>query len=97
MIVPRSARLHHHFRLPNVPHDLAAAQRTLLEKAALLKPSGRLCYSTCSIQDAENQDVVQAFLKTHSQFQLTQDHLTLPSTQPFDHDGAFTALLTHRS
>jgi 16S rRNA C967 or C1407 C5-methylase (RsmB/RsmF family) len=97
MIVPRPARFHHPFRLPSVPNDLAAAQRALLEKAAaLLKPAGRICYSTRSIQKTENQAVIQDFLKTHDQFQLAQEHLTLPSDQPFDHDTAYTVLLMRR-
>lgn len=89
-------RIEARYRLqPETIHDLAATQRTLLEKAAaLLKPSGRVCYSTCSIQRTENQDIVQAFLNARNQFQLVQEHLTLPSPQPFDHDGAYTALLT---
>lgn len=94
MIVPRSARFHHHFRLQSVPNDLAATQRTLLEKAApIFKPTGQLCYSTCSIQKAENQNIIQDFLKPHGQFQSTQDRLTLPSAQPSDHDGAYAAVL----
>jgi 16S rRNA (cytosine967-C5)-methyltransferase len=98
MIVPRPARFHHPFRLPSVPNDLATAQRPLLETAApLLKPTGRICYSTCSIQKAENQDVIQGFLRTHDQSQLAQDHLTLPSAQPFDHDGAYTAVLAPKT
>jgi 16S rRNA (cytosine967-C5)-methyltransferase len=83
---------------PEAIKDLAATQRTLLEKAAaLLKPTGQLCYSTCSIQITENQDVVRDFLATHDHFQLTQEHLALPSALLFDHDGAFTALLAHKS
>jgi 16S rRNA (cytosine967-C5)-methyltransferase len=77
--------------------DLAAPQRALLEKAApLLKPAGRICYSTCSIQNTENQDMIQAFLAAHDQFKLTKEHLMLPSSQPFDHDGAYAALLRIR-
>ncbi len=88
-------RIEARYRLrPETIHDLAATQRTLLERAAtFLKPAGRICYSTCSIQKTENQDVIQAFLKAHDQFQLTQEHLTLPSAQPFDHDGAYAAIL----
>jgi 16S rRNA (cytosine967-C5)-methyltransferase len=91
-------RIEARYRLrPESISDLAATQRALLEKAAtLLKPSGRLCYSTCSIQKTENQEVVQAFLKTHNEFQLAQEHVILPSAPPFDHDGAYTAVLQIR-
>jgi 16S rRNA (cytosine967-C5)-methyltransferase len=82
---------------PGSIQELARTQRSLLDKAAtLVKPTGRICYSTCSIQRAENTDVVRAFLNTHPQFELTDEELTLPSPDPFDHDGAYVALLTRR-
>ena len=92
-------RIEARYRLrPETIKDLAATQRALLEKAAsLLKPAGQICYSTCSIQKTENQDIVQAFLKAHDQFQLTQEHLTLPSAQPFDHDGAYISVLASKT
>lgn len=88
-------RIEARYRLrPETIHDLAAIQRTLLEKAAaLLKPSGRICYSTCSIQKPEDQDVIRDFLATHKQFKLACEQLTLPSLAPFDHDGAYMAIL----
>lgn len=51
-------------RADDIP-ALAARQRRLLERLLpLLKPGGRLLYSTCSIFRAENQAVVQATLAT---------------------------------
>ena len=77
--------------------ELAKTQSALLDKAAaLVKPTGRICYSTCSIQGAENADVVHAFLDTHPQFELKYEELTLPSADAFDHDGAYVALLARR-
>ncbi len=82
---------------PGSVQELAKTQQSLLDKAAtLVKPTGRIGYSTCSIQKAENSDVVHAFLDTHPQFDLTHEELTLPSADPFDHDGAYIALLTRR-
>ena len=39
---------------------LAKTQRGLLDRAAgLVKPGGKICYSTCSIQKGENAEVVK--------------------------------------
>jgi 16S rRNA (cytosine967-C5)-methyltransferase len=78
--------------------ELARTQRSLLDKAArLVKPGGRICYSTCSIQSSENSDPVRAFLQANGQFELTGEELILPSAEGFDHDGAYAAVLTRRA
>jgi len=77
--------------------DIAAVQRGLLAKmAGLVKPGGRICYSTCSIQRQENQNMIRGFLGDHSEFELANESLLLPTTAPFDHDGAYAALLIRR-
>jgi 16S rRNA (cytosine967-C5)-methyltransferase len=82
---------------PEAVQRLADTQRELLDKAALLvKPGGRICYSTCSIQRAENQDIVQAFLADHGEFHLKQEQLSLPGAGPFDRDGAYAAVVARR-
>lgn len=88
-------RVEARFRVrPEAVKDLAEVQRSLLEKAAdLVKPAGRICYSTCSIQRTENQDMIQGFLATDKRFSLAHEQLLLPSPAPFDHDGAYTAIL----
>ena len=68
----------------------------LEETAALVKPGGRICYSTCSIQRQENQNMIRGFLGDHSEFELANESLLLPTTAPFDHDGAYAALLIRR-
>jgi 16S rRNA (cytosine967-C5)-methyltransferase len=78
--------------------QIAATQKALLEKAAsLVKPGGRICYSTCSIQHQENQDVIGEFLAGNSCFELSREELLLPAVESFDHDGAYIGLLTRRS
>ena len=48
---------------------LAAAQREMLEQAAtVVRPGGRLIYSTCSSEPEENEQVVDAFLAAHREF-----------------------------
>jgi 16S rRNA (cytosine967-C5)-methyltransferase len=49
--------------------ELARAQREMLNQLApVVRPGGRLVYSTCSSEPEENEDVVAAFLETHPDF-----------------------------
>lgn len=51
--------------------DLPVIQKTILENASkYVKIGGTLVYSTCTIQDAENIEVVQAFLEENVNFEL---------------------------
>jgi 16S rRNA (cytosine967-C5)-methyltransferase len=88
-------RVEARFRLGQSPaQELVRTQRALLEKAAtLLKPGGRICYSTCSVQRAENSDLIRSFLKANRQFELVAEELLLPKATGFDHDGAYAAIL----
>ncbi|MBI4463330.1 MAG: 16S rRNA (cytosine(967)-C(5))-methyltransferase RsmB, partial [Acidobacteria bacterium] len=56
------------------PGDLAALaekQGQLLESAAtVLSVSGRLVYSTCSLESEENQAVIERFLRRHPEFRF---------------------------
>ena len=91
-------RVEARFRVrPEAVKDLAATQRSLLEKAAgLVKPGGKICYSTCSIQRTENQEMIRSFLTADKRFDLAHEQLLLPSHTPFDHDGGYIAILqTH--
>ncbi|BBN98617.1 16S rRNA (cytosine(967)-C(5))-methyltransferase RsmB [Sporolactobacillus terrae] len=48
---------------------LLPIQQTILEEAApLVKPGGRLIYSTCTIQKEENEQQILAFLKRHPEY-----------------------------
>ena len=49
--------------------DLAERQKQLLQNAArVVKPGGRMVYSTCSVERDENEDVVQTFLENNESF-----------------------------
>ena len=82
--------------------QLVKTQKALLKKAvALLKPNGRILYSTCSIDPNENERLIATFLSDNDQFTLTQSLLTLPKTQhdketettTYWQDGGYHALL----
>ena len=73
---------------------LAAKQFELLQMASsLVKPSGKICYSTCSLQAQENNLLINKFLETNNEFTLEQEKFTLPSADFPDHDGSYAAIL----
>ncbi|MFB5660614.1 16S rRNA (cytosine(967)-C(5))-methyltransferase RsmB [Alteribacillus sp. HJP-4] len=50
---------------------LPAIQSAILQEASrLLKPGGRLVYSTCTVRKAENEQVISAFLHNNPDFTL---------------------------
>jgi len=82
---------------PETIRTLVKIQTELLGTAALmLKPQGKICYSTCSIQKAENSELVRDFLKENPAFELESEDLTLPSAEGLDHDGGYAAILAKR-
>ncbi len=87
---------------------LPAVQRAILDNAcAYVRPGGVLLYSTCTLLERENEDVVRAFLRDHREFapepfalpgpvgRADQGHVTL---WPHRHgtDGFFIAKLRRR-
>jgi 16S rRNA (cytosine967-C5)-methyltransferase len=82
---------------PEAVKELTRIQGRLLKAAAeMLKPGGKICYSTCSIQKTENGGQIMDFLKQNQNFSLESEQLTLPSAEGFDHDGGYVAILTKR-
>lgn len=56
--------------------SLPDIQSAILERgASLVKKGGRLVYSTCTLNDAENGEVCKAFLAAHPEFSLCTDGL----------------------
>jgi 16S rRNA (cytosine967-C5)-methyltransferase len=93
-------------RRPEVRHritendikELAGTQMSLLSKAAgMLKPKGIICYSTCSIQPEEDGLLVRGFIKETPGFELEYENIILPSAEPFDHDGGYSAVIISES
>ena len=51
--------------------ELVELQARILEASArLVKPGGRLVYSTCSLLDEENGNIVRSFLSANPEFHL---------------------------
>ncbi|MBR4125870.1 MAG: hypothetical protein IKR13_06665 [Victivallales bacterium] len=70
---------------------LVSEQKRILEGCcALVRPGGRLVYSTCSIEEEENAKQVRSFLKKHPEFTLAVEEQLYPTQE---HDGAYAALL----
>ncbi|HSD45077.1 MAG TPA: 16S rRNA (cytosine(967)-C(5))-methyltransferase RsmB [Pyrinomonadaceae bacterium] len=73
-------------------HTLATQQKFFLESATrVLKPGGQLVYSTCSVEHDENEEVIEAFLAHHPNFELTKTIRTWPHHHGTD--GFFIASL----
>jgi 16S rRNA (cytosine967-C5)-methyltransferase len=82
---------------PKAVKELAKTQASLLAAAAkMLTPKGRICYSTCSIQKAEDSRLVKDFLRDNPDFELESELLTLPSAEGFDRDGGYVAIITRK-
>jgi 16S rRNA (cytosine967-C5)-methyltransferase len=82
---------------PEAVQALTKIQGDLLNAAAArIKPNGKICYSTCSIQRCENGELVRGFLKGNPTFELEYEELILPSAEHFDHDGGYTAILIRK-
>ena len=91
------------------PEQLHALQTTQIELLTalwpLLKPGGRLLYSTCSLLRGENDGVIESFLDDHpsaepdtisAKWGIATEHgrQLLPGLD--DTDGFYYAVLTHR-
>ncbi|MGB2808078.1 MAG: 16S rRNA (cytosine(967)-C(5))-methyltransferase RsmB [Sedimentisphaerales bacterium] len=82
---------------PKAVKELAKTQASLIAAAVkMLKPKGRICYSTCSIQKAESSQLVKDFLQKIPDFELQSELLTLPSAEGFDRDGGYVAIITRK-
>jgi 16S rRNA (cytosine967-C5)-methyltransferase len=95
---------------PNDVERLARSQRIWLAAAAEhVEPGGIIVYSTCTLTDQENTEVVKAFLDGNSEFTLESAEQFVPkayctadgfvsTNPPVDGlDGVFAARLRRRS
>jgi 16S rRNA (cytosine967-C5)-methyltransferase len=76
---------------------LTKIQNDLLNMAVVrIKSGGKICYSTCSIQKNENDELIRDFLNKNPTFELECEELILPSAEDFGHDGGYTAILVRK-
>ena len=78
--------------LDKARHDeLLATQSAILDTAAsLLKAGGRLVYSTCTIDPAENEEQVAAFLARHPEFSVVTSEVPFPAGMTVGEHGALS-------
>jgi 16S rRNA (cytosine967-C5)-methyltransferase len=77
---------------------LAAAQRDILARSAeFVRPGGKLLYATCSLFREENEDVVEAWLAEHAEFQTVDSSSGLaPEIAAQVGDGRYIVLTPER-
>ncbi|NBJ68453.1 MULTISPECIES: 16S rRNA (cytosine(967)-C(5))-methyltransferase RsmB [Clostridia] len=67
---------------------LASIQQEILETVApLLKQEGRLVYSTCTVDQQENEQVIRAFCEKHPSFEVDQTFFTALPKPLHDTEG----------
>lgn len=79
-------------KLEKSHHDeLLSTQAAILDTAAaLLKPGGRLVYSTCTIDPSENEEQVSAFLRRHPEFAVATPDIPFPAGMTVSGHGALS-------
>jgi len=85
------------WRTVNIPELVELQGRILASAARLVRPGGRLVYSTCSLLDEENGGIVRSFLAANPDFRLL-DARDILRRQGADVplDGEMMQLLPHR-
>lgn len=76
--------------------ESAELQGRLLSAAALwVRPGGTLVYAVCSLEPAEGEDIIAAFLASHAHYTLAEQRRVLPGEleDQGGMDGFFTARL----
>ncbi len=89
-VLRRRPDVRQHFSLAHLRELTNLQEQILTACAPLVRPGGRLVYSTCSIEPEENRQQVTRFLKQHPEYTLEEETQLLPQKS---HDGAYAARL----
>lgn len=90
-VIRRRPDVRRNFSEANLRRLLDVQRRILEASARLVRPNGRIVYSTCSIENDENSLQIREFLKTHPEFSLKEEQQLYPTPE---HDGAYAAALS---
>jgi 16S rRNA (cytosine967-C5)-methyltransferase len=79
--------------------QISNMQRNILETySTLVKPGGRLVYTTCTLLRRENEDVVEGFLARHPEFKLVSASEVLQQySVSVDSSSEYLTLLPHKT
>jgi 16S rRNA (cytosine967-C5)-methyltransferase len=81
---------------PSAPEELARVQQQILRQTAtVLRPGGRLVYSTCTLTHEENEDVVNSFLRDTPSFRLARPEELSDEVQALLDPDGFLRCLPH--
>ena len=76
--------------------ELCRRQQVILDcQSENLQAGGLLVYSTCTLNQKENEKQIAAFLKRHSEFELVYEHTWFP--QILQSDGFYGAVLRKKA
>jgi len=64
----RNPEIRYRITAEDIPKFATRQKQFLLNAASVVKPGGRLIYSTCSVETEENEEVVETFLSINDQF-----------------------------
>lgn len=75
--------------------ELMSVQEKILDTCSeYLKPGGRMVYSTCTVLKRENEEQIDRFLLTHSDFTLVEQVKLFPNVD--ETDGFYIAVLERK-
>ncbi len=84
-------------KTPAIIDELCRIQSGILDTCSrYVKPGGTLVYSTCTVSKKENEDVANAFLRTHAGFEPCDISAFLPESMRDRASGGMIQLLPNR-